>query len=112
MSLLEHAERELKEVGLFDKNSDYDGMLGEAVLELIRVFANQGHSGMSARMTLDIFNKLVRFKTLTLITSNPDEWEKISADIWQLKKQNSVFSKDGGKTWYDIDEPIIGPVDL
>lgn len=64
MNLIDHANTELKKVGLFDKDSDYDGMLGEGVLELITVFANQGHSGMSAQMTRELFHKLSNFEKL------------------------------------------------
>lgn len=63
-NLVDHAEKELKRVGLFDKDSDYDGMLGEDVLELITVFAGQGHSGMSAQMTRELFHKLSNFENL------------------------------------------------
>lgn len=63
-NLVKHAEKELKKAGLFDKDSDYDGMLGEGVLELITVFASQGHSGMSAEMTVQLFERLARFKEI------------------------------------------------
>lgn len=62
--LVEHAEKELKKAGLFDKDSDYDGMLGDAVLELITTFAKQGHSGFSAQMTRELFHKLSNFEEL------------------------------------------------
>lgn len=63
-NLIDHANKELTRVGLFDKDSDYDGELGRGVLELITVFANQGHSGMSAEMTVQLFEKLARFKEI------------------------------------------------
>lgn len=63
-NLIDHATRELTKAGLFDKNSDYDGMLGDAALELITTFANQGHSGMSAEMTTQLFERLSRFKEI------------------------------------------------
>lgn len=63
-NLVKHAEKELKKAGLFDKDSDYDGMLGEGVLELITTFANQGHSGFSAQMTRELFYKLSNFEEL------------------------------------------------
>jgi hypothetical protein len=34
MSLIEHAKTELQIAGLFDKDSDYEGALEEAVMEL------------------------------------------------------------------------------
>lgn len=63
-NLIKHANEQLQKVGLFDKDSDYDGELGKAVLELITVFANQGHSGYSAELTIQLFSKLTRFEDL------------------------------------------------
>lgn len=63
-NLVTHAESELRRAGLFDADSDYDGAIGEAVMDLIRVFSAQGHSGASAEMVLAIFNKLARFEAL------------------------------------------------
>lgn len=111
MSNLEkHAEFELRRAGLFEKGSDYDGMLGEAVMKLIRVFAQEGHSGASAHYTLDLFDRVARFKTLTTITDSSDEWMDVAdrmpngdPPVWQNKRQSSCFSNDGGKTYYDID---------
>jgi hypothetical protein len=104
MSLVDHARSELERAKLFDKDSDYEGMLGEAVIELVEKFAAQGHSGYSAHLTLGLFNEVARFKPLTPITSDPSEWMEVGADTWQSKRNPSLFSKDGGKTWYDIDE--------
>jgi hypothetical protein len=109
MSLIKHAKRELELAGLFDKDSDYDGEIGKAVMQLIRVFSKQGHSGFSAGMTLSIFNKVASYKTLTPITGNPEEWMNVSEvsgePMWQSTRCPSVFSKDGLKTWYDLDAP-------
>jgi hypothetical protein len=109
MNLVAHAREELQRAGLFDKDSDYGGMLGEAVLELVQKFAEQGHSGFSAQMTLHIFNKVARFQTLTPISSDPTEWMEVTQyfngkGVWQNRRNPAVFSEDGGKTWYDLDE--------
>ena len=48
MNLIQHAQLELKLAGLFNKDSDYGGEIGKAVLELVNVFEKQGHSGFSA----------------------------------------------------------------
>lgn len=109
MSLVQHAKEELTRAGLFEKGSDYDGMLGDAVLELIEKFAEQGHSGFSAHLTIDLFQRLAKFQTLSPITSNPDEWMCVSdyfegKGVWQNRRNPAVFSNDAGKTWYDIDE--------
>ena len=110
-NLVKHAENELKLAGLFDKDSDYEGMLGDAVLELVKVFAKQGHSGFSANMTLQLFNEVANFKNLTPIGKDKDEWmdvsEMSSEPMWQNKRRGTTFSRDGGKTWYDIDDPKL-----
>lgn len=101
MSLVKHAETELKLAGLFDKDSDYNGMLGEAVLKLIKVFAEQGHSGMSASMVSNLFNRLSRYKQLTPLTFKDDEWNETRDGHFQNKRRSSVF-KDGknGKPYF------------
>lgn len=104
-NLTSHAQTELTAAGLFKKDSDYNGMIGDAVLELVKVFAAQGHSGFSAGLTLEVFNRVASYKTLTPITSNPEEWMEVGTGVWQNRRQGSVFSKDGMQTWYDIDNP-------
>lgn len=109
MSNLEtHAERELRRAGLFDEDSDYGGMLGSAVMRLVKQHAAEGHSGMSAEMVMEIFGIVGRFKTLTKLTSDPEEWMEVGDQdgktLFQSRRQASCFSVDGGKTYYDIDE--------
>jgi len=36
-NLVEHAKRELTLAGLFNKDSDYGGMMGDSVMELMEV---------------------------------------------------------------------------
>jgi len=110
-NLTDHARRELEIAGLFDKDSDYNGMLGEAVMELIQKFAEQGHSGFSAELTKQIFDKLASWKPLSELTDSLNEWEKVSdaeftrgKPLYQSKRSPSCFSEDGGKTYWDIDE--------
>jgi hypothetical protein len=52
-------KEKLREMGMYDIDSDYDGMIGRAVEELSATFAGQGHSGMSAAITISLFNKLM-----------------------------------------------------
>lgn len=104
-NLTDYAEAELRRAGLMDPDSDYGGMLGSAALELVTVFAGQGHSGMSAEITTQIFERLARYKPLTPLTYAPDEWNEVGTGTWQNCRQSSIFSEDGGRTWYDIEEP-------
>jgi len=105
MSLVQHAERELREAGLFDKDSVYDGMLGDAVLELVKTFAAQGHSGMSAHMTIDLFRRVASYQLLNPM-KHPrvsGEYQEVGEGMLQSTRKSSVFSDDGGTNWYDID---------
>lgn len=104
--LVAHARRELDLAGINDKDSDYGGLLASAALELIGTFAAQGHSGTSAEITTEIFNKLARFETLSPLTTDPDEWQSVSEmsgyPLWQSKRSPAHFSKDGGRTFYNV----------
>ena len=105
-NLTQHAIDELKLAGLFDKDSDYDGMIGEAVLELIEVFAKQGHSGHSAPMVASIFQKLANYQTLTPLTGEDSEWNNVSGltdNTFQNNRNGAVFKdgKDGRAHYID-----------
>ena len=114
--LVDHAKEELTRAGLIDKDRPYDGMIGDAVLELMKVFASQGHSGFSATVTSELFDLLSRYKTLTPITNDPAEWMNVREHygkeaagkgmegVWQNKRDGTLFSNDGGKTHYSIDD--------
>ena len=104
-NLVRHARDELTRAGLFDSDSDYDGMLGTAVMELVEKFADQGHSGASAYMVIDLTRRLLSFEPLTPLTSDPAEWEHIAEsmagqpDLWQSRRRPDAFSNDGGRTY-------------
>lgn len=84
--LVDDAKRNLKNSGMFDEDSDYDGMLGKAVLELIELFAEQGHSGASAMLTLELFDQVARRKPLT---ANAWDAEREHLLVW-LKEQGQL----------------------
>jgi hypothetical protein len=97
-----------------DKNEEdvsYNTMVADAVMELMKTFSKQGHSGFSAGMVREIFDKLASFKTLSPITSDPEEWTNVATDgqkdLWQSKRDPAMFSHDGGKTWKSVDESVM-----
>lgn len=111
-----HARTELEKAGLFDEDSDYNGMLGDAVMKLMDAFSGQGHSGFSAMLTLDLFNRVAKYEALTELTDDPDEWNDISEyqgghPSWQSTRNPSAFSTDGGKYYYNLDDPAFKCVD-
>lgn len=102
MSEIERARKELELAGLFDKGEDslYDGMIGEAVMELMDKFSEQGHSGMSASIVSRIFYNLVRGDVLSPLTGEPGEWGDISryggdfSTSFQNIRDSRVFAED------------------
>ena len=108
MELVEHAKRELKLAGMYDKDADYDGELAPTIVEIVEIFAKQDYSGASAGITIDILERLLRFKTLAPITSDPEEWmdvtEMSSKPMWQNTRDSRYFSKDAGNSWYNVDD--------
>ncbi len=104
-ALIRFAERELRIAGLYDEDSDYGGMLAEAVMDLIHVFSDHNHSGFSANMTASIFAKLAKFKPITPLTGADDEWNDVGDGKYQNKRCAHVF-KDEDRA-YDISGKIF-----
>ena len=113
MTSTERAINELKRAGLFDKNSDYDGMIGDAVKDLLMLLSSQGHSGHSASITVQLFHRLVDGDVLSPLTNDPSEWMEVLEGVFQNKRcfhvfkekekvytiHGKIFSDDGGKTF-------------
>lgn len=104
MSLIEHAKIELEAAGFFDDEL-YEGMLAEALLELMEVFAKQGHSGMSASIVRSAFHKLANYEPLCPLTGEDDEWNEVDDDLWQNKRCSRVFKTSEGA--YDTDGKVF-----
>ena len=103
-SLIEHAKKELELGGLFDKDSDYGGALGHAVMELIEVFSKQGHSGFSAWRVISLFKKVADYECLTPLTGIDGEWNDVSGygddPSFQNNRVPSVFKGIDNKPYY------------
>lgn len=92
-ALSDHVDREL------DKTD-----LPEATKVNIRVICSlyDGY-GYFGRTEDDIQEKiyaLVRFKNITPLTDDPDEWSLIADGIWKNNRRGDAFSLNGGKTYY------------
>ena len=97
-NLMRHAREELERIGAFAEKGDfYGGMTGNAVMDLISVFCAQGHSGMSANLVRQLFDKAASFKPLSPITGDDDEWNEIDDGRFQNKRLSALFKngKDG-----------------
>lgn len=109
MSIREFAKEELTRAGLLSKDSAYDGELGKAVMDLVDVFAEQGHSGHSATMAISLFEQVARYKPLTPLTGEDDEWSDPDKDTPFLKNKRCphVFKDKATGQAYDADGRIF-----
>lgn len=106
MSNLEtYAEEELRRAGYFDAEA-YGGMLGEAVMKMVRLFAEEGHSGMSASFAINAFKAVANFEPLTPLTGGADEWNECGDGVYQNRRCSHVFKGEDGRA-YDIDGRIF-----
>ena len=118
--LVNYAKDELKRIGMIDSGEAYNDLTTKAILDLIELFESQGHSGFSASYVINAFNRLARFKPLSPLTGEDDEWNDIGDSI-QNKRYSAVFKdKDGtaynikgklftddGEVWYTCNDSIV-----
>ncbi|MFA4944895.1 MAG: hypothetical protein WC789_09375 [Lentisphaeria bacterium] len=101
----EHCERELRLAGLFDAGADYGGMIGTAVMRLAWTHDAEGHSGMSSSIVRAVFHRLLAYEALTPITSRRQDWMLVSRGMWQSRRCPHLFSTNGGRTYYSVNDP-------
>lgn len=93
-------------------------MMNNDILEVIKVFSEQGHSGFSAGYAISLLQKLLKYEPITPLTGNDDEWNKLdygddvkyqnkrcsrifkNADGQAYDSEGKIFSDDGGESWY------------
>jgi hypothetical protein len=102
MARMEWAEQELKLAG-YDINDPEDGpnrWLAEGTLELLKVFSEQGHSGMSAPYAVALFEKLALWKPIAPLTGEDDEWNDVGESTWQNRRNSVVFKGEDGQAYW------------
>jgi hypothetical protein len=101
--LVDYAKEELRRVG----DLEYDGMVAKSALEIVELFASQGHSGGSAQITIALVSRLMQYQPLSPLTGEDDEWTEVASQddqpLFQNKRCPSVF-KNSERAW-DIDLP-------
>lgn len=119
MDIIEFAQKELNALlnNCDKKGKQIQQLANKNILELLKLFDSQNHTGFSANYVLSTFNRLSQFKPLSPLTGEDDEWKQIDVD--GMKYQNKrcpsvfrdkdgncyniegrIFSDDGGNTWY------------
>lgn len=106
MTMLENYKNEIKKAGLYDKDSDYNGMVGEALERLVECHLKEGHSGFSQFHLVHLFHQLMTTNLLTPLQGTDDEWVEVAEEngkpLYQNNRRSSVF-KVGDDPAYDID---------
>lgn len=81
-------DRLLKNCGENDSESnEMQKYINEDILEVVKVFSKQGHSGFSASYALNILKKLLDFKPIQPLTGEDDEWNECGWTIDDGKKK-------------------------
>lgn len=89
-----------------DNSYCYQKMINNSVMELMKTFYDQGHSGYSASITASLFNQLAKNNPLSPLNGDDSEWgDDIDYDGSQQNVRcYSVFRKNhDNSTAYDID---------
>jgi hypothetical protein len=96
--LYQHAKAELKDYSIESNNE---------VLELLRVFYNQGHSGCSASFVTEQFYKLAKFQPLRPLTGEDSEWIDVTPDHFQNNRCSGVFKNKKTGIAYFLDGRVF-----
>ena len=129
MNLLEYAKNELDilEQGCKDDEEalKMQQVITRDILNIVETFVEQHHSGFSANYTLNLLERLLRYKPLTPIEDKPEEWLDLSqygmedlqhkrcSSVFKRKDgtaywvEGRIFSDDNGKSWYTSKDSIV-----
>lgn len=108
--LIKFAKEEMQRLWPEETREDIQKEACNCVLDLIETFSKQSHSGLSGNYVLNIFEKLVRFKPISPLTGNDDEWNEVDkeTDFEQNKRCGSVFRKNhDNSTAYNIEGNVF-----
>lgn len=121
-NLVKWAEKELNR--LVKNDDEMQQEINKDILEIVKVFSEQGHSGFSASYALNIITRLLDWKPIGALTGEEDEWIDVGNNtcqnnrcsaVFRRGKDNStayyldgkVFSDDGGETWYTNQDSVV-----
>lgn len=116
MTLLDHAESELAIAARSgDEDLATDPAIAAAMLDIIRGFAAQGHSGGSAAYVgprvAQVIGQLLAYEPITPLTGGDDEWMTVSEDV--MGRPGMEMNVRCGRVWrvdgvcYDQDAVIF-----
>ena len=116
MSMLEWAKKEVELAkiakDLKEGEFDYGGACYDSALKALKSLAEDGHSGMSIKITQQILNRLIDGSPLTPIEDREDIWNEVTRNkkdniiIYQCSRMSSLFKyvyENSKVTYSDID---------
>lgn len=106
-NLVDYAKDELKRIGMIDSGDSYNEFATKAILDLIELFASQGHSNFTASYVINAFSRLAMFKPLSPLTGKDDEWDEVEPGLFQNKRYFAVFKKGKDGIAHDIDGKVF-----
>ena len=79
-----------------DREFDYDCACYKSALKAFKTLCDEGHSGLSMKITQSILNRLINGQTLTPIEDTDDIWYerhnyKYGHKLYQCKRMSSLF---------------------
>jgi len=96
-NLHKHALAEFRAAGWTDADGKFEDEMQEDickhVLELLKVFSDEGHSGSTAPYTVNMFKKLAMFEPLVPLTGEDWEWHEPSPGVFQNIRCSRVFKQ-------------------
>lgn len=95
MGVVDHAKYELRK-NLALGEDEPDRWMADNVIELLDVFAKQGHSGSSAPYLVGLFKTLAMFEPIGPLTGEDDEWIEHSPGQFQNRRCSHVFKDSNG----------------
>lgn len=108
-----HAEREFRAAGWLNEDGTFKDemqkMICDHVMDLLDVFAGEGHSGSSAPYAINLFKQLASFDPLVPLTGEDWEWQECGPGVFQNIRCGHVFkdaSRFNGQP-YDIDAIVF-----
>lgn len=105
-----HIEREFRAIGYTNDEDGPDKWIQENVIQLMKVFNTQGHSGSSAPFAVSYFERLANHKPLGPLTGEDWEWMEVGEGVYQNNRCSTVFKKvrdDGTEYAYNIDGKVF-----
>ena len=101
-NLINYAKDEMDLIGLREDSEDeMNRAMREHILQMVKVFSDEGHSGFSANYALAILKKVLDFKPLSALTGEDDEWLEVADELYQNKRASNVFKDKDGAYWSD-----------